>query len=208
MSRLDGLPMKRQIHLRDDRRARIADRAARLIVEDDLADFSLAKRKAARMLGLAEKNEEMPSDAMLEVALRKYHALFHNDEQTDRIANFRQKAVQIMSIVQRFRPYLTGSVLTGIAGRYAEIDIQLFADSAKEVELFLLKQGIAYEQQAPHIERAEAVFAVDVLGVPANLIVYPLQAERLVHKTRDGRIRERARLDVVQSLLADPWRAI
>ena len=38
--------------------------------------------------------------------------------------------------MQKFNPYLTGSVLDGTAGRYAEIDIQLFTDSAKDVEIF------------------------------------------------------------------------
>ena len=43
-----------------------------------------------------------------------------------------------MHALARFHPYLSGPVLKGIAGRYAEIDLQLFPESAKEVELFLL----------------------------------------------------------------------
>jgi hypothetical protein len=41
-----------------------------------------------------------------------------------------------------FNPYLTGSVLDGTAGEHSQIDILLFADSAKEVEIFLLNRGI------------------------------------------------------------------
>ena len=50
-----------------------------------------------------------------------------------------------MRALERFSPYLTGPVLTGIAGPYAEIDLQLFPESTKEVELFLLDRNIAYE---------------------------------------------------------------
>ena len=55
-----------------------------------------------------------------------------------------------MDILQKFRPHLTGrSVLRRHPpGRYAEIDLQLFADSAKEVEIFLLNR--AFPTPTPH----------------------------------------------------------
>ena len=50
-----------------------------------------------------------------------------------------------MQIFARFNPHLTGSVLDGTAGQYAETHIHLFADSAKDVEIFLLNQQIPYD---------------------------------------------------------------
>jgi hypothetical protein len=50
-----------------------------------------------------------------------------------------------MQIFARFSPHLTGSVLDGTAGQYAETHIHLFADSAKDVEIFLLNQQIPYD---------------------------------------------------------------
>ena len=41
--------------------------------------------------------------------------------------------------------YLSGSALDGAEGRYPTIHIQLYADSMKEVEFFLLNHNIAYE---------------------------------------------------------------
>ena len=182
-------------------RALIADAAARLIAEAGIKDYQLAKRKAANSLGFAE-NTQLPENAEVEAALRSHLRLFQDTEQTERIDHLRQKACELMTIVQRFNPYLTGSVLDGTAGRYAEIDIQLFTDSAKDVEIFLLNQGLDFEHSTPRTSRAEAVLTVHSDDDVANLIIYPIHEERVSFKTRDGRTRQRARLDAVIRLLA------
>ena len=50
-----------------------------------------------------------------------------------------------MKKLNAFNPHLTGGVLDGTAGRYPTIHIQIYADSMKEVEFFLLNHNIAYE---------------------------------------------------------------
>ena len=182
-------------------RSHIAKVAARLMAEDGIASAALAKRKAARSLGLPD-SAAMPDDAEVEAELRTYQRLFQEDEQEARRLQLLGIAARLMGTVQRFNPYLSGSVLDGTAGRYAEIDIQLFTDSAKDVEIFLLNERISYRHSAPRTERAEAVLTVLVDGVVANLVVYPRDDERVSLKTRDGRIRERARLAKVLKLLA------
>lgn len=182
-------------------RALIASTAARLIAESGISDYSQAKRKAVHSLGLPE-NTQLPENSEVEAELRIYQRLFQDDEQNARITQLRQKASEIMAIMQRFNPYLTGSVLDGTASRFAEIDIQLFTDSAKDVEIFLLNQHIDYEHSTPRSERAEAVLTIHDEDAVANLIVYPPHDERVTFKTRDGRIRPRARLEAVNKLLA------
>lgn len=184
-------------------RAHIASTAARLMAEDGISDFALAKRKAARSLGLPETSQ-IPDNAEVEAELRTYQRLFQNDEQSAIVANLRRKAAELMAIVQQFNPYLTGSVLDGTAGRYTEIDIQLFADSAKDVEIFLLNQQIDFQHSTPRTDRAEAVLSIHSDDAIANLVIYPPQEERVTFRTRDGRIRERARLDAVRNLLTNP----
>jgi hypothetical protein len=184
-------------------RAHIASTAARLMAEDGINDFALAKRKAARSLGLPETSQ-MPDNAEVEAELRIYQRLFQNDEQSTIVAHLRRKAAELMTIVQQFNPYLTGSVLDGTAGRYAEIDIQLFADSAKDVEILLLNQQIDFEHSTPRTDRAEAVLSIRCDDAIANLVIYPPQEERVTFRTRDGKVRERARLDAVRNLLPNP----
>jgi hypothetical protein len=184
----------------DRTRASICDTAARLIAEEGISDYSQAKRKALRQLGLPESTP-LPSNAEVEAALREWQAVFQDEEQIERVAHLRRKAAELMEILQEFRPYLTGSVLDGTAGRYAEIDLQLFADSAKEIEIFLLNRGIPYSHATPRNDRAEAVLVVESEDAVANLVVYPTLDERITPKGRDGRPRERARLTAVQALL-------
>ena len=181
-------------------RTRIASAAARLMAEDGISDFAFAKRKAARSLGLPE-TAQMPDNGEVEVELRTYQRLFQDAEQSARIFHLRQKAAELMAIVQPFNPYLTGSVLDGTAGRYSEIDIQLFTDCAKDVEIFLLNRQIDFEHSTPRTERAEAVLTIHLDDAVANLVIYPPKEERVTLKTRDGRVRERARLDAVKNLL-------
>lgn len=183
-------------------RSRIAGLAARLMAEDGLTDLALAKRKAARHLGLPE-GKEMPDDCEVETELRTYQRLFQQDEQRAANLHLLRTAVRVMEAMQRFNPYLSGPVLEGTAGRHTEIDIQLFPDSAKDVEIFLLNQRIAFRHSLPRTDRAEAVLTLVSDSAVTNLVIYPLDDERVSFKTRDGRVRERARLDVVNKLLTD-----
>src|SRR5471030_2538708 len=123
-------------------RAEIAAAAARLIAQDG-ADYLSAKRKAARqVLGEAQANEQLlPDNAQIENEVRLYHTLFKADTQPARLFQLRTLAAQLMEELQRFNPYLTGAVLNGTAGAHDDIHLQLFADSAKEVEIYLLSVG-------------------------------------------------------------------
>lgn len=181
-------------------RSSIASTAARLIAEDGITDYAFAKRKAARNLGLPD-TVAMPDNAEVEEELRIYLRLFQGNEQSERIGRLRRHAARLMALLADYSPYLTGSVLEGTAGRYAEIDIQLFADSAKEVEIFLLNHQIDYEHREPRSDRAEAVLSLDLGDAIANLVVYPPHEERVTLRTRDGRIRERVQLPALEALL-------
>src|SRR5215471_7765606 len=104
-------------------RARIAAAAARIMAEDGIDDFALAKRKAARSLG-APDTEALPANDEVEGELRAYRALYQAEDHPQRIAELRALALDAMRALERFHPYLTGPVLKGTAGPYAEIELQ------------------------------------------------------------------------------------
>ena len=183
-------------------KALIANTAARLIAESGISDYSLAKRKALHALGLPE-GTHLPENAEVEAELRTYQRLFQGDEHAERIAKLRHKASEIMEVMQKFNPYLTGSVLDGTAGEHSRIDILLFADSAKEVEIFLLNRGIDVEHAEVRNERVEAVLVMETDTVDANLVIMPPHLERVVLKFRDGRTRERIRAEALGALLSE-----
>lgn len=179
-------------------RSELVHVAARLIAEDGM-EYGLAKRKAVRQMGLPE-SFPLPGNAEVELAVRDYHAIYQDDEQAENLAWLRAAAVALMHRLAPFSPWLTGSVLEGTAGRHSRIDLQLFPDSAKDVEIFLLDHGIAFHHGTPRHDRVEAVFLLDEEDMPANLIILPPREERVAQKGSDGRTRTRARVEAVQAL--------
>ena len=183
-------------------RASIASVAARLMAEDGLTDYHQAKRKAARQLGLPD-HTTYPDNAEVEAELRAYRSLYHDEEQIVRLRAMRQTALALLNMLEEFHPYLAGSVLDGTAGEHSHIDIQIFADSAKEVEIFLLNHGMVYEHIEPRNEKVEAVLLLETDTADANLVIYPPRLERVSLKTRDGRPRERIKAEGLRRLLAE-----
>ena len=121
---------------RNDRRSHIAHLAARLMAEDGIENYALAKRKAARQAGTPD-TRELPTNEEVDAALRIYQQIYHYEEHRDRLRMLRGMALRAMRELAQFNPYLTGSVLNGNAGKYADINLQLFTDSAKAVEQLL-----------------------------------------------------------------------
>lgn len=179
-------------------RSELVHVAARLIAEEGM-DYGQAKKKAVRQLGLPE-NFPLPGNAEVEAAVREHHALYQDEAQGENLAFLREAAVELMHRLAPFSPWLTGSVLDGTAGLHARIDLLLFPDSAKEVEIFLLDQGIPFHHGNPKSERVEAVLVLDDEDLPANLIVLDPREERIAHKGFDGRTRARARVEAVEGL--------
>ena len=183
-------------------RASIASAAARLMAEDGIADYHHAKRKAARQLGLPE-HTAYPDNAEVEAELRTYRSLYQEQAHPELIRAMRQSALRLLELLADYSPHLAGSVLDGTAGEHSHIDILLFADSAKEVEIFLLNHGIEFEHADPRNERAEAVLVMETDTAEANLMIFPPQLERVVMKQRDGRPRERIRADALRALIGE-----
>jgi hypothetical protein len=190
-------------------RSQIAAAAARLVAQDG-ADYGSAKRKAAKqLLGNEQPGAHLlPDNAQIEEEVRQYQALFHADTQPARLRHLRTLALQVMEALAPFSPYLTGSVLNGTAGEHDDIRLQLFADSAKDVEIFLLNKNVTLDiSEAPHFkgQRYDPVEVVSFLwnkeGVHAEL--YELDDLRGALKPRaDGRLL-RADTEFVRNLLDD-----
>jgi hypothetical protein len=137
-------------------RARIAATAARMIAQDG-ADYATAKAKAARqVLGVDRPSPNyLPDNIQVEDEVRRYQSLFQGPSQAARLQQLRIAALEVMEQLAEFRPYLTGAVLSGSAGEHDDIHLQLFADSAKEVEIFLLNRNVTIDiSETPHFKGA------------------------------------------------------
>lgn len=188
-------------------RSRIAAAAARILAEDGIEDFALAKRKAAHQLG-ADATHALPDNSEVEAALRTHQALYQEAEQRERIRLLRQIALSAMEALSAWRPYLCGSVLKGTAGRYSAIDLQLFTDDGKSIELYFLNRGVRYEvseqqRQVGNQTRVITLLRMDWDGCPLTLAIHPANDERIAMKASgSGRPLERAAIARVRDLLA------
>jgi hypothetical protein len=189
-------------------RAEIAAAAARLIAEDG-ADYGMAKRKAAKqVLGDARvRGDFLPDNAQIEAEVRIYNELFFNDTQPVRLLHLRQLALQLMTELTPFAPYLTGAVLNGTAGEHSDIHLQLFAESPKEVEIFLLNKNINFEvSETPHFKgHGEPVETVSFMwkNEGVHLALYEMNDLRGASRIGASRRIERADINAVQTIILE-----
>lgn len=162
-----------------NQRQEVATRAARLLAENHAPDFSAAKRKAAQQLGVTE-TANLPSNQEVEDALIQHRAIFEPGHES-LLRQLRQKSLYLMRLFVEFRPSLTGSVLSGVAGPHSDINLILYHDDPKSVEFFLIDQKIEYQhREANHLHRYDnyPTLAFWFDETPVKLHVRPLSAER------------------------------
>ncbi|WP_306535637.1 nucleotidyltransferase domain-containing protein [Geobacter sp.] len=198
---------------RDDRiRHGIAQEAARLMYEEGVREYRDAKRKAARQFGPEKAlslGSHLPSNAEIHGELQRLIGLHEEGVLPERLLRLRLAALRLMEILEPFRPYLVGSVLTGAVTERSDIDLHLFADSHEEVEDFLRGEGIAYEQEVVTIRHGGEFFEYPHIyledeGVVVECTVYPLEdIHRIPKSSITGRPMERATAKKLRKLIAD-----
>ncbi len=200
----------------DHIRQMIAQQAARMMAEDGINDFAYAKKKAGKQLGVSESSA-LPTNAEIEEEIRLYHNIYNADEQPLELAKLRKAALMTMQLFARFNPHLTGSVLDGTAGKFSQTNIHLFADSAKDVEIFLLSQQIPFDSseksyrvsdkpskdKKEKVRKTVPVFTLETeLGLQ-KISVFDVDDMRVATKrTSDGSNAERADISDLQALLS------
>lgn len=128
----------------EDDRARqlLAQESARIIIDQGLRDYGVAKSKAAERLGLNNRGA-LPGNAEIEQALAEHLQLFRGDSHPGLIQRLRVTAMQAMQLLADYSPRLVGPVLAGTADENSAINLHVFADSSEEIALYLDDQGLA-----------------------------------------------------------------
>lgn len=176
------------------------------MAEDGIEDYALAKRKAARQAGMAD-SKQLPDNDEIDTALTAYRELFkqHHPEQ---LRDLRERALELMTELAQFAPHLTGSVLSGTAGQYADIQLQLFVESPKTVELALLNKGIRYETGAVRLYAGDMPIDAAVLSFEDDAVTVhltslsPRELRSRIKSSVNGRPIERASRAALEKLLA------
>ncbi len=182
---------------RDELAIELAATAARLIAEDG-CDYATAKRKAAQLV-LGEAGSPrgvLPENELVESELRRYLRTFGGEQHAALLAELRAEALALMEYLAPFNPHLVGAVLNGTATAHSDLHLHLFTDSAKDVEIFLLNEGLRFtvdEAREPpgalediHLQVPSRMLADPCRRRSAVLSVLPTDAVRIAARFRSS----------------------
>jgi hypothetical protein len=181
----DSMPKKSPIE--DDRaRQLLAQEAARIIVDQGLRDYRIAKTKAAERLGMNSRGA-LPGNTEIEQAIAEHLLLFGGESHADFLYGLRSTAMSAMRLLEDFTPRLVGPVLAGTADDNSAINLHVFADSCEVVALFLADRGFAcrlYERRLK-TRRGRGVqpdiipgYEFKFEGEPVEATVFPIDGIR------------------------------
>lgn len=188
-------------------RLRLAQEAARILIESGSRDFALAKRKAAEHLS-AHDTRQMPSNLEIEQAVAEYQRLFRSDRQPQYLQQLREDAYEAMRFFCDFEPRLVGPVLTGTADINTPVSLHVFTDTPEEISLLLLEQRIPFETGEKRLRLREDSYQ----GFPTvsfmvgqnriEVVIFPVSKRVPTPLSPvDGRPVQRANLESVEELL-------
>lgn len=184
-------------------RLRVAQLAARLMMEHGIKDHAQAKRKAARQLGVTTANL-LPGNDEIDAELRMYANLFEPDAFEREVGVRRRQALDVMAILRSFRPMLVGGLVQGVAAPHADIELEVYADSSKEFEQFLVNAEIEFKSE----ERREGSFFT-LFSHPADVQVRVLPVQSIQSASRAASdARRRLSEDQLRRMLSDAGEGI
>ncbi len=200
---------KRSASGNDRARQILAQEAARIIVEQGVQDYRLAKTKAAERLGMTERGS-LPGNSEIEAAVTEHLQIFGRERHFDLLQSLRRAALSAMDILSPFEPRLVGPVLHGTAGVSSVINLHVFSDTPELIAMRLDDVRLAYKPYERRLksrrDRLETYagfrFFQDDSSVEAT--VFPVDGMRQAPISPvDGKPMMRADQSAVRKLLND-----
>jgi predicted nucleotidyltransferase len=201
---------KRSVNRVGELRARVAEEAARVMREQGVRDYLLAKRKAADRLGVIDRHA-LPANQEVADALAAQQRLFGGAAHRDNLKELREAALRAMALLRDFNPRLVGPVLTGTATPHSDVSLHVFAETPEDVAFLLIERGIRYRSgdrrvRLAHGEHANyPSFEFETGSVTVDAMVFPTTGLRQAPLCPiTGGPMRRARREDVEDLLAAP----
>lgn len=155
----------------------IAHIAAKILADEGINDYLLAKQRAVQRLHLPE-NSALPKNAVVHQCLASHLEIFDKNGLAKRQVKFRRLAIQIMEMLEAFQPLVVGSIVDGVITKTSRLQIHVFAPTAEDVAVVLIDQNIPYELTEQKIcfspKKTETKPAYNFLmgNTPANICVF------------------------------------
>ncbi len=158
-------------------RRQICFEAARAMYFRHESEYYRAKQKAARRICKGWiKPRDLPSNAEIRAEIQALARLHEGEKRTDNLKQMRLVALRLMRLLERFRPKLIGSTLTGHIRQGSDIDLHVFSDSLEAVTTALDEQMLFYDVQRKRVrkEGQERIFTHIQLkdAFPVEITVY------------------------------------
>jgi len=190
-------------------RRALAQEAARIMSEQGIDDYGLAKRKAAERFG-ATDIAVLPKNTEIEAALADHQRLFEAHTHSSTLDDLRRTALKAMRLLARFEPRLVGPVLSGTASAHSEVNLHVFADPPESVALHLMDNSIPHRMMERRLRyEPDRLVSYPVVRFVAGhheieAVVFPVNGIRQAPASPvDGRPMRRANADEVQALLIE-----
>lgn len=126
-------------------RREIADQAARLLAAGRESDFTTAKRRAARILGVRFTAQDFPSNREIRDAWERIDAIGESGRLVVEPHRMRVAALRVMRVLRRFSPRLVGPAAEGDVRTGAETVLDVEAERLQDVSVALAAAGVAGE---------------------------------------------------------------
>jgi hypothetical protein len=201
------MPIRRNSKLR----RQICLEAARLMYHRYESEYFRAKQKAARQICKDwVKPSDLPSNSEIRDQILSLARLHEGPSRDDRLRQMRLVALRIMRALERFRPKLIGSVLTGHVRQGSDIDIHLFSDNVESITLQLDEMMLFYQVQRKDVRKNGQMHVYKHIHLrdqfPVELTIYP--ANMMNHSFTSsitGKAIERASITELKQLLNEQY---
>ncbi len=193
----------------DSERARlvVAQEAARIIVDQGVRDYRLAKQKAVERLGVNGRGA-LPGNSEVEAAIADHLQIFGGEEHADMLRMMRTTALSAMELLADFSPRLVGPVLAGTADENSAVNLHIFTDSPEMVAMQIGDMGLRFKPYERRLKSRRgqvetyAGFEFRHQHESIQATVFPVDGIRQAPMSPiDGKPMKRADVDAVQSLV-------
>ncbi len=185
-------------------RRKVAEEAARFIVEGSEAEYLHAKERAISMLGLSSSNH-LPSNKKIKECIAQLTACQLGEEEVRRrTREMREIALEIMQVIEDADPFLIGSTLTGQIRNSSDIDLHAYSDDYTVLKSQLTDWG--YEDVDEELVDNRKGRFVHLKwyerNYPVEITIYPWSWRDItLYSSVTGKPMKRADYDGVKALL-------
>lgn len=187
-------------------RREIAARAAQLMYVRQESEYFTAKRKAAKEIVGSDRLRDLPSNAEIREEIQLLAEMMEGSARLRELQSMRLLALRFLRLLERWKPRLIGSVLTGHIRRGSDVDIHVFCDAPSAVVDLLDDEGYSCELERKRVLKHHEERVFNHIHVqaryPVELTVYASDKANYPFKSSiTGRTIERTDAAGLEALL-------